>query len=361
MIETFIIIFGFIAFISTLKEIKSKNFIFWLFTILLIFFDGLRWEMGVDWLTYHKFFMTADVYKFQGFEPGYVLYQSTIRKFTDNYSIFLFITTAGIYLAIYYTVFKITNGSFISLFYLTSTIPWYSGSIRNMIAVAFFTLAIKAIFDKKIIKYFIFIISAVMFHTSAIIFLPMYFIYGISSPILIILFFGIFCLSFFSIYVVDFIENLSSLYGFEKSFKHHLGSSVEKSEPILGFIRKLINVSGLIFFYHILSRYKNLTKDWQHRIKFLLFLSSLSIIFYIIGTFYIKNVSSRMDIYTGILCTSILIGYFDSFLKLRKNRIILFLFVIFLAGIFYYRLEYFDLFHPYSSIFYNYDLNRKLF
>ena len=89
MIETFTIIAWILALFSIYKEIKNKQLVFWSFTLLLIFFDGLRWEMGVDWITYHEMFMKADEYKFPGFEPGYSFYLSMFRKLTDNYSVFL--------------------------------------------------------------------------------------------------------------------------------------------------------------------------------------------------------------------------------------------------------------------------------
>lgn len=361
MIETFTIIFGFVAFISTLKEIKNKYFIFWSLTLLLIFFDGLRWEVGVDWLTYHKIFMTADIYKFQGFEPGYLFYQSIIRKFTDNYSVFLLITTAFIYLTIYYTVFKITNYSFISLFYLTATIPWYSGSLRNMIAVSFFTLAIKAIFDKKMLKFLFFIITGILFHTSLIAFLPIYWLYNFSVILYLLIFIALSVGSIYSSYLIETLDQIVKFYGYNRSYSRYVGGNILQSNPLLGFTRKLITITGLLFFTFLATKFKNKEIIPWEKIKFIFFISSLSIIFYYIGTYQISNVSSRLDIYAGIISTSILIGFIDKLYSKRSNRFFLFLFVTFLVCVFYYRLEHMSLFHPYSSIFYNFDYKRNLF
>lgn len=58
---------------------------------------------------------------------------------------------------------------------------------------------------------------------------------------------------------------------------------------------------------------------------------------------------------------SVLIGLLDKSFNTKGNRLFLFFFVASLVGVFYYRLEFMDLFHPYSSIFYNYDLHRDLY
>jgi hypothetical protein len=361
MIEFFIIISGIIAFVSIFKEIKNKFFIFWMFTLFLIFFDGLRWEMGVDWKNYFKLFNNAHEYSFSGFEPGYRLYTKIFRSVTSSYSIFLFITTAFIYIAIFYTAFKITNFSFLSLFYLTSVIPWWSGSIRQMIAVSFFTLALKAIFKKKKIKFIVFSITAVMFHTSAIVFLPIYWLYGQSLIILLFIFFFLLLSSYFSQDLIKYLDFITQTYNYNRSYERYLGGNIQGSNPNLGFLRKIFNLIVSIYFIYIAKTSKNLKNVLWNKIKFTFFLSSLSIIFYYIGTYHVENVSSRLDLYAGIISFAILIGLLEKFYYKKSNKILLYFFVLFLVVVYYLRLEHMSLFHPYSSIFYNYNYNRDLF
>ena len=362
MIEIFTIISGIIAFFSIIKDINKKYFIFWTLILLLVFFDGLRWEMGVDWPNYYKYFLIADEYSFSGFEPGYLIYSSFIRHFTNNYSVFLLITTAFFYIIIFHTVFKITNYSFLSIFFLTSIIPWYSGSLRQMIAAAFFVLALKAIFDKRIAKYLVFFFISLMFHTSVIVFFPIYWFYRLSSLALLSSFFLASLLSFFSNYFIEFLDWLTKFYGHVKSYSQFLLDGIQSNtSPILGFVRKLVTLAGIIFFTFLITRNKHIKKLQMDKIKFTLFLSSFSIIFYYIGTFKIANVSSRVDLFAGVISMSILIGLLDKTSRKRFNRLFLYFFVIFLVAIFYYRLEWLDLFHPYSSIFYNFNLNRNLY
>jgi hypothetical protein len=361
MIEFFIIISGIIAFVSIFKEIKNKFFIFWMFTLFLIFFDGLRWEMGVDWKNYFKLFNNAHEYSFSGFEPGYRLYTKIFRNVTSSYPVYLFVTTAFIYITIFYTVFKITNLSFLSLFYLTAIIPWWSGSIRQMIAVSFFTLALKAIFERKKIKFIVFVLTAVMFHTSAIFFLPIYWLYGQSLITLSFIFFFLLFLSFFSQNLIKYLDFITKIYNYNRSYERYLGGNLPGSNPTLGFLRKILSLIGSFYFIYIVKISKNLKNVLWNKIKFTFFLSSLSIIFYYIGTYHIENTSSRLDLYTGTISFAIFIGLLEKFYYKKSNKILLYFFVLFLVVVYYLRLEHMSLFHPYSSIFYNYNYNRNLF
>ena len=361
MIEFFTIFAGVLALISVRFEIKNKETIFFLIVLPLALLDGLRWEMGTDWTSYYSYF-TDDSYSVNGtFELGFIFYTETIKRFTDNYSIYLLITSLFIYIGICYGVFRITDRSFISLFYLLGTIPWYAGSLRQMMACVFFVWAFKAVIDRQAIKYLILIILGVSFHTTIIVFTPMYLIYGLPTVFYMILFAILVIVSPFAGKLLFVLEDIMSLYGFDKKLATYLGGSYVKSNPALGFLRKILTIAGL-FVFTITSK-SSMKKDYikWNNLKFSLVLSSLSIFFYYIGTYKISHVSSRLDIYTGIIATSILLGLLDkSFMKI-DNRVLLYLFTFLLVGVFYYRLGWMDLFHPYSSIFYNYDLNRNLY
>lgn len=361
MIESFIVISGIIAFISVLKEIKNIQIIFWMFILCLIVFDGLRWEMGTDWTSYFSYFKNAHVYDQPGFEHGFLLYTYIIRNLTDNYSVYLLITTAFIYIGIFYTVFKITNYSFLSIFFLTAVIPWYSGSLRQMMACVFFTLAIKSTMDKKLLHFIVLSIMGLLFHTTMIVTFPIYWIYGLSFLALTIIFFSLAVGSIFSKQLILILDWVVNFYGFNRSYSARLGGGLELSQPILGFLRKFITLSGLLYFSYLTYRVHNIHKDQWDKIKLTLFLSSLSVIFYYIGTFHIDHVSSRLNIYTGIISTAILVGLLDKSLNKKSNRILLYVFVWALQIVLYSRLELMSLFHPYSSIFYNYELHRILF
>lgn len=361
MIEFFTIISGFIALLSVMTKVKRSELIFWSFILSLILFDGLRWEMGTDWGNYYKHFSVANVYIQPGFELGFIIYAYLIRSFTDNYSIYLFITTAFIYIGIFHTVFKMTNHSFLSLFFLTGHLPWYSGSLRQMMACVFFTLALKASMEKKLIKFLVLVTIGTTFHTTMIVFFPIYWLYGLPWTVLVGIFAVLTVLSVFSRNLIYVLDEILSYVSFKRSYMERLGGTLELSNPLLGFMRKISTITGLISFSLMAKTSRRMDKLQWEKVKFTAWLASLSLIFYYIGTYHITHVSSRLDIYTSIISTAVLIGLLDKSFKTFGNRMVLYFFVVLLVGVFYSRLLRLDLFHPYSSIFYNYDLNRKLF
>jgi len=362
MIEIFTLVTGFFALLSILIKIRltTKVKFFWFVIFLIIIFDGLRWEMGTDWASYYAHFSVVKDFNQPGFDLGFIWYTRLIRNITDNYSIYLFITTAIIYIGIFYVIFKITNRSLLALFYLIGTIPWYSGSLRQMLACVFFCFALKAVIDRKPISFVLLIILGLFFHPTMIVFLPIYWLYGLTSGSFLFLFLFLSLLSIFSDKLLYVLNKIMKVFFLNRDFTIRLGGRSQFSNPILGFARKLYTLSGYLFFSNIVLSMRNKYDSDNKKIKFFLFLSSLSLIFYYIGTYRIMYVSSRLDIYTGIISASVLIGLLDTSLKRRSTRIFLFLFVCSLVFVFYYRLLWLDLFHPYSSIFYNFNLNRVL-
>jgi hypothetical protein len=131
------------------------------------------------------------------------------------------------------------------------------------------------------------------------------------------------------------------------------------SNPWLGIPRKLFNAASLFYFYKKIpaENIQNTSKLFEFYFKMVM----LSMFFYIIGAFFIEHVSSRMDIFTGFICIPILIGMIDSRLNKKSLQVYFFALVVFLNIIFYLRLEFLDLYHPYSSIFYNSNYIRELY
>lgn len=363
MIESFIIISIIISFISLFYNLnlKAKKSVVYIFLIFLVIFDGLRWETGTDWQSYF------DVYKnllngFQpGFEIGFSTYSYIIRILTENYSIFLLITTFIIYFGIFIPILKITNYSFITLIFLTSHLPWYSGSLRQMMATVFFCISLKYIHERKLKNFLFFILIGSTFHSTIVPFTFIYWMYG--SPFVIFLLFGFLIIissSLVSI-LITFIDSIINIINPGKSIEDRVKSSTDLSNPYFGILRKIFTIFfSFIIFKNYTSKYKlNLNSDLI-KIKFYLYLSFFSFIFYIVGTFFIEHISSRLDVYTGIICLSIFIGLVDKNIRDKKHKIFLFLFVLLLCIINYSRLQYLDLFHPYKSIFYNTEFKRDL-
>ena len=363
MIESFTIFSGVVALLSCIKEINHKLILFWLIILPMALLDGLRWEMGTDWIGYYDYFIGDTPSLRKIYDPGFVLFTDFIKFFTDNYSVYLLSISLITFVGIFYGVFLITGKNFLAIFYLVGTLPWYMGSLRQMIACVFFVWALKAIVDREPLKYIVLMIIGISFHATLMVFLLTYIFFGISTISYILLYLAILIGVPFIVNAVEIMEYIMQLYGFNKKISIYIierGSSVLGTNPILGFTRKILTISGL-FIFSIIAGSSNQADyyKWQ-KIKFFLALSSLSIVFYYIGTYQIIHVASRVDLYVSLIATSILIGLIDSSISIKTNRFVFYLFVLTLVVVFYSRLSMMDLFHPYSSIFYNYDLHRTL-
>ncbi len=363
MIESFTIISGIIALISILNnwDIKRKKSFFWAFIFILIIFDGLRWQMGTDWFSYYNYFQIANNYFSPRFEPGFMLYTRLIRSFTENYSVYLLITTSAIYIGIFYTVFKITKFSLLSLFFLTGTIPWYSGSLRQLMASIFFTIALKAVIERKLKYYIILMLLGITFHVTNLAFLPMYWLYGMTTSMFLTIFVSLFAILSLMELKYSYFDILIHIFDPGKSIENRIGGTLAESHPAFGLLRKVLTLIGYIYFWNRSKLFSNKDKPDQAKVKFFLYMTSFSVAFYIIGTYYISLFSSRLDIYTGIICASVLTGLLETSFKSKQTRVLLFVFVLILVIIFYSRLQMMDLFHPYSSIFYNINYHRALY
>jgi hypothetical protein len=363
MIETFTIFSGIIALLSIYKKFSNRLVWFLLIIIPITFLDGLRWEMGTDWSAYYTYFNGGlQGFRNTTFDPGFVVYTDIINYFTDNYSIYLLSISFITYVVAFYGIFRITEKNFLSIFYLMGTLPWYAGSMRQMLAVACFVWALKAIIDRKPIRYITLMLLGVSFHATLAVFILMYIFFGISTFAYIVLLASIVIMVPLVPFLVQTLELITSFYGFNKDFYQYVSGGAQHTgaNPILGFSRKIITVFGLFIFSVIAVSSNNNNDNRRLQIKFFFALSSLTIVFYYIGTYQVLHVASRVDLYVGLVSTSILIGLIDNSMKKKFNRLIFYLFVLSLVGVFYSRLMWMDLFHPYSSIFYNYNLNRVL-
>ena len=359
MIEIFTIFSGLIALFNIFYKlnINAKLIILWIFLFFLIFFDGLRWETGNDWQNYFNSFNNVLDIHTPGFEFGFTYYEILIRSFTSNYSIFLLITSFIIYIGIFYNIFKMTNYSFISIFYLTGLIPWYAGSMRQIMASLFFILSFKYIFTRKLLKFSIVIFLGGLFHSSI---LPFYFIYFLYGSTIFYYFLSAFILIIISIsfkFLIPQIDAIISIVSDGRSIESRGGGTLDTSNPFLGFARKIFTIFSSFFF---LTSVKD-TVLIKNKISFFFYLSCYSLIFYFIGTYFISHVSSRLDIYTSIIILSIFFGLVESITISKLKLFYLFIFITLLLLIFYSRLEYLELFHPYKSIFYNTNYQRDLF
>jgi hypothetical protein len=145
-------------------------------------FRGLRWEVGTDWYSYYNMFLDVnwdDIFSFdRGFgtlESGYVFINLIIKSIGGNYTLFLLIT--NLFILITYAKFALTNSKtpvyvFVLIMFSTQFFP-----VRIGIAVAFILYGLCHFSRKNYIKIAICTSLAISIHFSAIVFIPVYFLF----------------------------------------------------------------------------------------------------------------------------------------------------------------------------------------
>lgn len=152
--------------------------------VLYTLFIGLRGNnVGVDSLTYYDHYYTYGKWGCDFIEPGFdwltrILYA---QGYEANA---LFVAMAAISLLfLYLALDRLDRDYSISAFcvYLL-TFAFFVNGMRQGVACAVFLYAYKFIQEKKLIPYILLIVFASLFHASALILIPLYFILGYSLP-----------------------------------------------------------------------------------------------------------------------------------------------------------------------------------
>ena len=141
--------------------------------IFLIFFLGTRGFLGWDWYFYYPSFME----KTYIYEKGYMIYTSLIGSIFKNYIFYQIITTTIDFIALYYIFKKYCKYPVVAfaIFFSIQGLHIEVELLRNIKAIVLFLFSLKYIEERKIIPFLILNILGVLFHNSALIYIPMYF------------------------------------------------------------------------------------------------------------------------------------------------------------------------------------------
>lgn len=166
------------------REFKRNIYIF-LLGILVIFF-GTRAYIGYDWYNYKpNFEQSKNILELikvgfvdGGFEKGYQFYCGVVKLFTSNYTNFSFINTIIDFALIYFIFKRYSNYPILSLFIFFGVygIALEIDMIRNIKSILLFILSVDYIENRKILSFVALNILGFLFHTSSLLYLPMYFL-----------------------------------------------------------------------------------------------------------------------------------------------------------------------------------------
>ena len=207
------------------KEGKRISYIpVFISALILILFAGLRASsVGTDTNNYVGIYNSFSSYKGSVFdmqtslEIGYLFLQKIALLFSNEYWAILIATALMSVLPFYYVINKLSYNEVLSLFiYITLAVYLvFFNAGRQGIAVAISSVSIIYLIKRSMFKYFACIIIASLFHNTAIILLPFYFLLTRKVTIkstLLYLFGGLVSFAFLSVFLSFFSSDIEARY-----------------------------------------------------------------------------------------------------------------------------------------------------
>ena len=173
------------------RAISGKKIYIVLVTIILVTIAGLRsTRVGADTEMYRKlygFIAGTDSLRNgyllrSGVEIGYYILEFVVSRFFP-FQIFLFITAAISIIPIMIVIYRYSRNMLLSLFFYI-TYGYFSfamGGIRQACAIGICMIAFAFSREKKLIPFIITVAIATLFHISAVLFLPVYWLNSIQK------------------------------------------------------------------------------------------------------------------------------------------------------------------------------------
>jgi hypothetical protein len=172
-------------------KIKSRAYIY-LSLIIPITIGSFRYNVGTDYGTYSSIYQEMSHLSYYQFfnsvQPIHEVGFFTIIKISQwlsngpqlMFALSSLLTIGFIYLAL--NRYKLKHTALIYFLYLFMIFPTTLNAARQCIALSISFYAISYISEKKLIKYIFWLVVAALFHTSALILLPIYFVPRIFNP-----------------------------------------------------------------------------------------------------------------------------------------------------------------------------------
>lgn len=217
----YLLILFFVMFLVWLEKHSLNRKAFWLPLFILVLFASIRnYRVGTDTQAYIKNFINELDYNYfnflDGVELGYQLLEYTLLRITHNY-FWLFFVTSFLIVFCYLYVFKKNSTDYttsIFLFITLGTYTFFFNGLRQGIAMAIFALAIPYLIKRNFYKYFLICILASLFHNTALLMIPFYFLVNLNIKLeykLILTFSGSLILSrYLIIYLASINERYES-------------------------------------------------------------------------------------------------------------------------------------------------------
>ncbi len=326
MIPYFLLLGYMIIFLSFSKMIKTDLFFYLSFAILVLF-SGLRFDVGVDFISYSQMFVdfrneTAPFL----FEPANMFIINMVNMLNIDYQAIFFIYSLLIMSGVFYFIKNLSPSKEVSiLLFVTIGIFYFStfNGIRQWAAISIMLIAIVKLIEAKHIQFVLFIILASLFHLSAIIlFVLVFFKFRFKFLYLIVILFS----SLLATELLLFIINNSQYAMYLNEVKFD-----QKGNPLL----LLIYISILIYIPWFLGYFSRKITLNTHEIV-LLNMNLMSILILMLG--YQLNIDflslMRVNMYFQIQLIVLIPMMMNKVQNHKINFMLMYLAVVFLF--FYY-------------------------
>lgn len=226
MTPYFILLF-LVVILLQFKKSKQNNgykFIYWLVAFILILFATVRSSaVGTDTNNYVGSF-TSSLYRVKNIftsegslEIGYLALEKLALQISHEYWALLFTIACICVLPVFFTIRKLSRQFLLSIFLYISlgTYLFFFNGARQAIAASIISISIIFIINKNIFKYVLVVVIASLFHRSALIMLPFYFILNFTFSyfrILIYAALGFIAMYYYTTLIGVFDEKLEDRY-----------------------------------------------------------------------------------------------------------------------------------------------------
>jgi len=340
-----------------------KKWMIFISYILLVLQVGLRWETGTDWESYYNHFVSLTGFTsviFSEFEYGYGIFEWLVKSISSNYSVLLLIHAIIYYFLIVDSFKKYSPNLYLSLLMFYTLSMGVMGSNRQLIALAVCIYAIRFIIEKKPLIFFLLILIAISFHSTAYLFLIYYFLNkSIKSKVFLLVLLTAIVIGTTQLPMIIFTK-IGELIGGPISFKTSVYADSAKdimSEgkvSIFGLVKRLLFLS---FFYY--NRKKLSEKLSYYNI--LLNGYFVGIVIYFLFANSLLIIVNRGSLYFNMM-EPLLISSQLYILKGKDFKFIAIIILLVFSIFFFFQsiAAYPDLFDPYKGLFINNNYERVM-
>ncbi|MCH5217380.1 MAG: EpsG family protein [Muribaculaceae bacterium] len=164
------------------RKTRQFSLLYYLFfLVVLILISGLRYRLGTDSVVYEGYYDQVPTlwelgrFKFDStrYEPGYMVFASVAKTISPDFMMLQLLHAIVVNSVVFWFIYKVTPNRFLGLsfYFIILYFNLNMQVMREALAVCFFLLAWPSFRDGKWLWYYLLVIPATLFHSSAILML----------------------------------------------------------------------------------------------------------------------------------------------------------------------------------------------